>query len=389
MIEPEELLTPLTYDEAKQTQYDALAMVGVSTTGWKPGFVVRTMIASVAVLMVVFSTLITLIGKSGFLKFARGIWLTFVARYVYGIEREAATFATGFVTLNNSAGGGLYELQPGDLILINPDTEKTYRNTTTITLDPGEVLPDVPIVAIEAGSASTSTQFTIVEFQTPLEDVTVTNPLAVVGFDEQTDEELRTACRAVLAARSANGPQDAYAAAVRRAKLPDGTAIDATRIRVRKDGKGNVYVYVAKASGVVSGVVSDINTELGAINDEVQRTACPLGVTAHVIAASAFLIVPDYTMYLTDKQGNTDQQIDALVQKALVEYFAKVPIGGYVIAGFQGKVYIDDMRKAMKVLSTVFRITLIENDDIALLPYQFPLLGTTDYMISLQKQVEL
>ena len=388
MIDPEELLTPLTYEQAKQQFYDALATVGVSTTGWKPGFVVRTIIASLAVIVVVFSQLITLIGKAGFLALSSGVWLTFVARYVYGLERIPATFATGFVTLDNSAGGGLYALQPGDLILLNPDTEKLYRNTEAITLDPGEVLEDVAIIAVEAGSESTSVAGTIVDFQTPLTDVTVTNTLAVVGLDEEADADLQTRCREVLGARSANGPQDAYAAAARRAKLLDGTPIGATRIRVRKDGLGNVFVYVAKASGVVGGVATDPATELGAINLEIQRTAAPLSVTAHVIAATAYTIVPDYTMYLTDKAGNTDAQIDALVQKALANYFATVPIGGFVISGSQGKVYADDMRRAMTVLPTIFRITFVEGDQ-TLLPYQFPLLGTTDYTISLQKQAEL
>ena len=46
----EELITSMTVDEAKTAIYDALAARGVTTTGWKPGAVVRTIIAALAII---------------------------------------------------------------------------------------------------------------------------------------------------------------------------------------------------------------------------------------------------------------------------------------------------------------------------------------------------
>lgn len=389
MITPEDLFEPLSYDAAKTTVYDALAATGVTTTGWKPGFVVRTIIAALAVVMVVFSELICLIAKSAYLDYATGVWLTFLARYVYGTEREVATFASGEVTLDNSAGGGLYELQPGDLVLLNPDTKKTYRNVSLIELNPGEVLTGVAIVAIEAGSASTSSAGTIVGFETPLPDCTVTNPLAVVGFDEEDDPTLRVRCREVLGSRSAMGPDEAYASAARRAKLTDGTAIGAERIRLRRDGKGNVYVYVAKAAAAITGSIGDVESELGRVNVEIQRTAAPLGVTARVIAASPVLVAMGGTMYLTDRQGFTDAAINTKAETALTAYLRTVPIGGFTIDGANGKVYLDDLKAVCRVLTSIFRVVPTATADVSLAINEFPVLAFTPLTVSFQKQIAL
>lgn len=389
MITPETLFEPLTYDDAKRAVYDALATTGVTTTGWKSGFVVRTIIAALAVVMVVFSELISKIAKSAYLDYATGIWLTFLARYVYGTERVAATFASGEVTLDNSAGGGLAEWAPGELVLRNPDTNKTYRNVSAITINPGDVLENVAIIAIEAGSASTSTAGTIVEFETPLADCTVTNPLAVVGFDEEDDATLRVRCREVLGARSANGPEDAYAAAARRALLSDGTPIGAERIRLRRDGRGNVYVYVAKAATAVTGTIEDVESELGRVNIEIQRTAAPLGVTARVIAASPVTVAWGGTIYLTDRQGFTNAQISAKAETALTAYLRAAPIGGFTIEGANGKVYLDDLKAVCRVLSTIFRVVPTGTVDYSLAVNEFPVLSFSAMTISFQKQIAL
>src|SRR5687767_5936032 len=105
----ESLTTPVTKDEAKEAIYEALATVGVNTTTWKPGAVVRTLVAIVAILFAACTNLIAEIAKSGFLELTSGSWLTLVARYVYGVTRLEATFGTGTLTLINS-GGGVYDV---------------------------------------------------------------------------------------------------------------------------------------------------------------------------------------------------------------------------------------------------------------------------------------
>ena len=129
----ETLTTPLTVAEIKTAIYDTMAANGVDTTGWKPGAVVRTMVAGVAIILAAFSALIALLARSGFLSLSEGEWLTLVARYVYDTERITATFATGTVTIDN-ASGNIYAIDPGDLILLNTATGATYRNTALVNI---------------------------------------------------------------------------------------------------------------------------------------------------------------------------------------------------------------------------------------------------------------
>ena len=98
-----------------------IAATGTKTTNWKPGAVVRTIVAVLAFVLAAFSVLTSLLAKSGFLELSSGAWLTLVARYVYGVERDTGSFATGFVTLDN-AGGGVYSGDPDDLLFTNPTT---------------------------------------------------------------------------------------------------------------------------------------------------------------------------------------------------------------------------------------------------------------------------
>lgn len=353
----DDLTTPVTRDEAKASIYDALGTVGVSTTSWRPGAVVRTIIAVVAILFSACTRLIAEIAKAGFLEFATGLWLTLVARHVYGVERLLATFGTGTYTLTNT-GGGIFTLDPGDLIVRNPTTNTTYTNVALVNLGANETAT-FTITAQEAGSASTSGVGAITEFVTPLLNVTGTNPTAVVGADDEDDAPLRTRCREVLGARSANGPADAYASTARGAKRADGSSIGVTRVRPVKDGFGNIYVYLATAVGTVLGDAEDISTDLGVINDQIQRKVAPLGVTAHTLGATPLPVNVPYRVWLLDTSGLTHAQLAALIATALGKYFAAVPIGGYVIAGQPGRIYLEDLKAAIKaVRPEIFHVTI-------------------------------
>src|SRR5262252_8646367 len=111
-----ELVKPVTRQEVQASIYEALGVLGVNTTSWKPGAVPRVIIVAVSVVFSGFSELVSLTAKGGFLELAEGDWLTIVAHYVYGVDRIDATFASGGLTLSNS-GGGEYALDPDDLIV--------------------------------------------------------------------------------------------------------------------------------------------------------------------------------------------------------------------------------------------------------------------------------
>lgn len=360
MISLDDLTTPLTTEQVKQKIYDVMSALGVSTTSWKPGAVVRTMVYALAVVIAAFSQLTASIARGGFLELATGSWLTLVARYVYGVEREEATFASGEFTLVNS-GGGIYALDPDDLIVSNPTTGKSYRNTEAFSLGAGATLT-IPIRAVEAGAASTSTPGTITVLETTLTDVTGSNALAVVGLDAELDPALRTRCYEKLGSLSPMGPWDAYAYAARTAKTAAGIGVGVTRVRNKKDGYGNVWTYVATASGAVTGDADDPDTDLGAVNEAVQRLAAPLAVTAHTETAVAVVVPVTYQVWLYNTTGLTDQQVKDAIAVALASFFAASPIGGNVLGVDSGKIFRDAVITAIgatpSINSARFRVTL-------------------------------
>lgn len=384
----EDLTTPVTRDQAKASIYQTLATVGVDTTSWKPGAVVRTMIAAVAILFAATTNLIAELAKSAFLELAVGSWLTLVARYVYGNERFEATFGTGKLTLVNS-GGGIYDLDPGDLVVRNPDTDKTYTNVAVLHLG-ASATQTIDIIAQEAGADSTSTIGTIVSVVTGVPSaVSCSNPTAVVGTDEEEDEPLKIRCRDKLGARSANGPSDAHASIARNAKRADGSAIGVNRVRIVNDGKGNGYFYLATPSGGVPGDAEDISTDLGVINDQIQRQVAPLGFTAHTRSAVAYALDVSYSVWMLDTSNLTTAQVEQKIAAALGAYLKNIPIGGYVIDGEPGRIYLDGLRTAIKnAVPEIFHVALtVPATDIDLNVLEAPTIGTATALgIAVQQQ---
>jgi hypothetical protein len=376
----DDLTTPLTRVQVQASIYQALAALGVRTTNWKPGAVVRTMIVGVSIVLASLSKLQADIARSGFLETSAGKWLTLVARYVYGIERGAATFATGPITLTNTAGG-VYSYDADDLTFRNPDTGKTYTNTEPVAL--GAVGSETAVVtvairAIEAGSNSSAAAGAITSFVTPLLGVTCSNPAALVSFDEETDPQLRLHCTEQLGALSPFGPWDAYGAAIRNATYADGTRLGVTRIRITKDGYGNVTTYLATDNGGATGDADDPTTQLGVANDAVQRNAEPLSVTAHVVAATSVTIAVTYELWMYNTSGRTPIQVQAMIETALEAFFAAQPIGGNVlVSGSPGLVYVDAIRAAIaNVLPQIFHVVVSAPlGDVTLAVNEVPTLG--------------
>ncbi len=322
-----ELTTPLTPEEIEKAIFDALEARGVQTTTWKPGAIARTIISGAAIVMAAFSTLQQRIAESGFLGLAQEDWLTIVASEVYNVERDAGTFATGDVTLDNT-GGGVYVVAIGDLTVSNSTSGKTYRNTAAFTLDAFETGEIVPVQAVELGADSTSAAGFIDTLETVLLGVTVTNPTALVGLDEESDESLRTRSLAKTGTLSPNGPADAYRFLALSAETDDGTPAGVTRVTTIPDGEGNVTVIVATASGPVTGTVGDTSTPLGAVDETIQTQAVPLAVTATTTSATTKPISVTYEAFVRTTVGLTSAELLTNIALALSTYISQQPIGG-------------------------------------------------------------
>jgi phage-related baseplate assembly protein len=334
----DELTRALTVDEIKTAIYDVLAGYGVATTGWKPGAVVRTMIAGVAIVLAALSSLIALVDRSGFLELSEGPWLTLVARYIYDTERSDGSFASGPVLASNSTGA-VYSLDPGDLILSNSTTGATYRNTAAVVIGSMASNVEVAVVADQLGSYGTAQVGEIDALVTPLLGVTVTNAAAIVGTDEQSDTSLRSAAQERAGALSPDGPADAYRYFARTAVRADGTAIGVTRIKETPNGTGGVDVLVATATGGVTGTQGNPATDLGAVFANVEANAVPLGVTLTVASADALAVNIVAAVWVREGLSLSNTQIEDRVQDAITLLLSEIPIGGDVISPAVGKVY--------------------------------------------------
>lgn len=380
MATVDELTRPLTLAECRAAIYAYLEANGIVTSAWKPGGAARTIIYAVALLGSAFSSLQALLAKSAFLSTATGDWLTLTARHVYGVERSLGTFAASEVTLVN-AGVGVYSGDPGDLIFSAPANGKSYRNSEPYTIS-GAGTYVIPVVAIELGSASSVAEDGISELVTPLSGVTVDGSTAAVGADEETDEALRSRCRATLGTLSPNGPKDAYDAIARSATRVDGTEVGVTRIAAVADGEGHVDVYVATASGAVPGDSEDPGTDLGAVAFAIRSQVEPLSVEARIFSASELSIAVTYEAWVP-QSSLSDEQLEDAVELALSAWLARVPIGGQVLPGEPGRVYVSAIQAAISAAleratgEPAIRVEVTAPaSDVSVTSSQAPALGT-------------
>lgn len=340
---------------AAMTKADILAfMLGVAedvdlnTTAWQPGKPERTILAIVAQTLAARDTASLAMGKGGFLRTARGSWLTLLARDQYGVERIEATCATAedAQQFTNSSGVA-YPVDVGDLTVSNPTTKKTYRNASAGTIPAGGTVT-LDLVAVEPGSASNSDVGEISNLVDALPGVTTTNLLALVGTDEQSDDSLVEDCLLSLGAVSPDGPRQAYEYVARRATRSDGSTVDVNRVRSYPDGAtGDVVILLAGSSGPPAG------TDVTIVDDAIQESACPLGITATVTACTGVAVAPTYTLYVPDTCLATDDELKAAVAAGLAGWLKTYPIGGRSSTpGGAGYLYADALAARISAAAT-------------------------------------
>lgn len=370
----DELTKPVTAAEVQASIYRGLGLVGVNTTSWRTGAVVRTMVVVTSIVIAGFSTLQSLIAKSGFLELAEKDWLDIVAWYVYRVLRPAATFASGEVTLTN-AGGGVYSMDPGDLIVANPITGKTYRNIAAFTLNATSSLT-ISVAATEEGSASTAPPGTITEFVTTMLGVSVTNEFALVGADKATDPQLRTLCYEKTGSLSPMGPSDAYSYAAKHATRADGTRIGVNRTKVLRDGYGNVEVVCSTATGGVTGTLTNPVTDLGRVQLALLTDAEALAVTTTASSATPAPLNVTYQVWVYSDMGLTDAELIAQILARLTTFVAGQPIGGNYIPPGPGKVYKSALEAVIGATRPEIFRTLMTGSDVELDVRAAPVIGT-------------
>jgi len=350
-----DLTKSLTYAEAKAKIYAAVEANGVDVASWSDGAPIRAVVAGCSAMLSGFSVLTTSLFNSGFLSSAGTGYLEVLAEDVYNTTAQVAQSGTGDLTLDNSAGGGSYALDPGDLTLRDPATGKEYTNTALITLLPAGTVTGVPAIAVEAGSASSAGVGDVTEIVSPtMPGVTVTNTTAFIGLDAESPEPLRKRARANLGASSPNGPSDAFDAVAKRAKRVDGTTlIGVTRTRGFPDNAtGLINFFVGGATAGITGNVGDTATDLGKVDDDIQREATALCVTVTTASAVAFPVDVVIEVWMWDDLDLTDAALRAQATANLTRLIQEeTPIGGIEVDGDIGKIFRDALIGEVKEAS--------------------------------------
>lgn len=320
------LISMLVRETKEQIYSRGLAVasgLGLDVTSWIAGNPTRSTYWFLAEVLSILEVQVAGFFSSGFLDYAEKGWLTILAEQLYRVTREPATVAVTSITFTN-AGGGYYDLGPGDVTVKHPVTGKTYTSTELLVL-PGGTTRTIAFAADEEGSASSAGAGEITELVTGMLGVTVTNHTACSARDEEPDPDVRARCRAKLGTLSPNGPMDAYNFVVRTPELTGNNEI--TRSRTDSDSTtGDVTVYVATASGGVS------SPALAAALAAVTKWATPLCSTPHVVNCTGVTIAVTYEVWLYASVGESESAIKAKISDTLDAMLLARPIGGDVIA---------------------------------------------------------
>lgn len=341
MITIEELLTSSTEDEILDGFLSSLESMGIPARSWRKGGTARSILVIVAALYAAFTVLMVTIAQAGFLPTAVGGWLTILARYVYGVERITARYATGTVTLTN-VGGGVYTYAAGAFIVVNSTTGKSYANVSGFTLNAGPTSLDVDVQALELGSASNSPPTKIDALNTALTGVSVSNAAAVIGQDEENDEDLRGRCRDALGALSPNGPRGAYRYAISVATLAGGAPTNVNRARISPfSSTGRVDIVLASASGAVT------SDDITAVLDSIETIARPDTDTVSVVSATTIPDTRTLTIWAKKTKGIDAAAIQTAADNALIFFIEHYPIGGRTkIGDTQGYLFVKSIEEA-------------------------------------------
>lgn len=347
-----EILTAKTADQlvAEQLAVMAAADPPLPVTAYQPGSVALTLIDSDCDALADVHVAVAQLGASAFLGEATGDWLTLRAKSTFDLERILATYTRGTVTLACTALAGPETITPGALVITTP-SGLLYRSTnaTNVVVPNGGTAP----IAIRAEGAGT-------DYNVSLAGATIVTPAAAgmsvsaatlltwittTARNEETDDELRTRCRARWAtlATAGCGTRDAYTFNILSATLDgtdEGTSAGATRVGfLSPPGDGTVPIRVAGSSGLLTDEQRD------AIRAwvDVRRPITDTPVIEHATPVS---VNPVGTV--TFKAGFNTSTNRSAVQTAISAYVNALPMGDDL-----GAAFLDQAQLFAAILSAV------------------------------------
>lgn len=372
----QDLITEKTPAEMLERELELAEAEGLATTSWQVGSVIRTILVILAHMFSMFSGIIVAPVRGGFGDLLTSLdWAIVWAKQNFNVDHVSADSARGSITATN-ASDQQHDLEAGELIVAHATTGKLYRNVEDISIPANGQLPNILIASDEVGTGANAAPGAITRIVGPeLEGVTITNPGAVLGADDETVVALVDRSRAKLSALSAMGPKDAYNYI---AKTPEfsATATPITRAKTKASAAtGAITVYIATADG------APINDDVEIVQEAIDIWAEPWCHEATAVAVSEVTVNITYSAWV--RSGFAEADIETAIANALAVYFASIDIGGDVIPpSTDGYVYTSALVVVISTAKTdnedsigVVRVTIdspvadveIEEDEVAVL----------------------
>lgn len=317
-----DLVNPLLPEQAMEALAGILDGAGVDQTTWAEGTVTLTELEAFSAMVSYCTYLQSGTASSGFLDFATGRWLEVGAEQTFGQTRDPKQAGTCTMQLTNTSGATLNFIA-NDLVFRNRNTNAQYRNTGVVSLA-NSATATFPIQALIAGTDSNAAVGEIDSLVTSIPGLAGANTSALVGVDDETDDELIEKSRLSLGPLSPFGPKDAYRYAATRATRPDGTLVGVKKVKVVPDGYNNITVIVA---GNQSGIPADANN-LDRVEAALRSNALPQGITLFTESAVPHVIGGAFTIYIYTTANLSEQEVKDLATAGLTDKFDRTPIGG-------------------------------------------------------------
>lgn len=322
LLSVDDLFSAQTADTIRAQMVIELLALGVPADKWTKGGVFSTILTVCSIALALMSAVIASLINGFFLPTATAWSLKLLAKYIYGVDVPAATFASGNVTLVNT-GGASYTFNAGQYTCQNATTKVTYTNDTPFVLGPGATVP-AHVVATVAGSGGNAAPGAIITNVTSLQFVSVTNPTSLVGVDAPTDATIRLLCLNKLGALSVRGVRTAYAYAIQVAtNSVTGAPVNVNRYSVSSASHtGIVTVIVAAPSGA-----PDPNDVTG-IAMSIEAIARPEAVSVNLSGATTVPYIHTINVWCKLPDGVNSAQVQTACDAAIVTFISTYPIGG-------------------------------------------------------------
>lgn len=307
----------------------ACVTLGLPTDTWREETPENVFIDMIARMLEMLSVAAIEAYRGMFLRYARGDWLTLLARETYETPRLLATFATGTGEITNS-GLATWPIPAGDVLAVGrTGVQIAYVIDGPLSIAPG-TLSGLTIRCLTAGSEGACGVGEIDEIvgQT-LPDVSVTNTSALTARDIELDADLSDRARKTTGPLSPAGAASAYEYIARGGDI-NGTidkeiaTIGVIQCKTIADlSTGKVTAYYKTASGEVAS--PDVDT----INAKLLAKVVPLGVDFEGFTGTAVVVDVDAVVRVLKSENIIEDDLIEAVEAALIDFFPTVPINGY------------------------------------------------------------